>query len=77
MTVDELAEDLYVDPGDIRVLLAQLDPATGGLDPDEQIPNEYAADIRDQLNHFCERTVPAVWWPGSDPDAGSGATKMR
>lgn len=23
------------------------------------------------------RSVPAVWWPGSDPDADFGTTKMR
>lgn len=73
VTVEELADELGVDPGDVRVLLEQLGtPDTGG-----PIPAEYAADVRDQVDHFCERSVPAVWWPGSDPDAGSGATKMR
>lgn len=70
-TVDGLSEDLGVDPGDVRVLLAQL-----GVDG-EDVTNELAAEVRDQLDHFGERTVPAIWWPGSDPDAGSGATRMR
>jgi len=73
VTVKELADELGVDPGDVRVLLAQLGaPDTGG-----PIDTEYAVEVRDQVDHFCERSVPAVWWPGSDPDAGRGATKMR
>jgi hypothetical protein len=77
MTVDELAEELGVHPGDVRVLLSGLDPDNGGLHPDGTLLNDYAAAIRDQLDHLCERTVPGYWWPGHDPDAGTGATKMR
>lgn len=76
-TPDELADELGVDPGDIRVLLARLDPETGGVLDDGTISSEYAAAVRDQLDHFGERSVPALWWPGSDPDAGRGATKTR
>jgi hypothetical protein len=68
-TVTDLAEDLHVDPGDLPALLAQL-----GEWP-ETASSELAAEVRDQLDHLGERTVPAIWWPGSDPDAGSGATR--
>jgi hypothetical protein len=40
--------------------------------------NSLAVAVRMDLDSpLCVRSVPAVWWPGSDPDAGSGATKMR
>ncbi len=77
MTVDQLADELGVHPGDVRVLLSGLDPDNGGLHPDGTLLNDYAAALRDQLDHLCERTVPSYWWPGHDPDAGTGATKMR
>jgi hypothetical protein len=67
----EFAEELGVDPGDVRVLLVQLGEYA------EDISDGLGAEIRDQLDQFGERTVPALWWPGSDPYAGSGATKMR
>lgn len=69
--VDELADQLGVDPGDLRVLLAQLG------EHDDTMSDAIGAEIRDQLNRFGERTVPGLWWPGSDPDAGRDATKMR
>lgn len=73
MTVDELAAELGVDPGDVRVLLEQLDaPAVEG-----EIADAWGAEVRDRIDHLCERTVPAYWWPGSDPEAGTGATRMR
>jgi hypothetical protein len=77
MTVDALADELGVPPGDVRVLLSWLDPDNGGLHPDGTLLNEYAATIRDQLDHLCERTVADYWWPGHNPDAGKGATKTR
>ena len=77
MTVDELAVELGVHPGDIRVLLSWLDPENGGLHPDGTLLNEYGGEVRDQFDRLCERSVPGYWWPGSrDPDAGKGATKM-
>ena len=40
--------------------------------------DDLAVAVRTDLDSaLCVRSVPAVWWPGSDPDAGSGATKMR
>jgi hypothetical protein len=77
VAVDDLADELGVHPGDVRVLLSWLDPENGGLHHDGTLLNDYAAAIRDQLDHLCERTVPGYWWPGHDPDAGKGATKMR
>ena len=77
MTVEALADELGVHPGDVRVLLSWLDPEHGGLHPDGTLLNEYGGAIRDQLDHLCERTVPDYWWPGHDPEAGTGATKMR
>ncbi|AEA28188.1 hypothetical protein Psed_6083 [Pseudonocardia dioxanivorans CB1190] len=77
LTVDELADELGVEPGDIRVLLSWLDPDTGGLHPDGTLLNDYSGEVRDQFDPMCVRTVPDYWWPGSNPDAGKGATKMR
>jgi hypothetical protein len=73
VTVDELAEELALHPGDVRVLLAQLDsPVLDG-----EIPDEFGGEVRDRVDHLCLRTVPEYWWPGTDPNAGKGATKMR
>jgi hypothetical protein len=77
MTVDELADELGLHPGDIRVLLSWLDPDTGGLHPDGTLLNEYGGAVRDQFVHLCERSVPDYWWPGHNPGAGTGATRMR
>jgi hypothetical protein len=68
---DELADELGMDPGDIRVLLEQM-----GAEPGAEVGVEYAEAVRDQVDHYCERSVPAFWWPGSDPEAGTGATRM-
>jgi len=74
VTVDELAAELALHPGDVRVLLEQLEsPVLDG-----EIPDELGGEVRDRVDHLCERSVPGYWWPGSsDPDAGTGATKMR
>jgi hypothetical protein len=77
MTVDELADELGLHPGDIRVLLSWLDPDHGGLHPDGSLRNEYGGEVRDQFDQMCVRSVPDYWWPGHNPDAGKGATKMR
>lgn len=61
----------------MRVLLSWLDPEGGGRHPDGTLLAEYAAAVRDQIDHLSERTTPEYWWPGSDPEAGWGATKMR
>lgn len=40
--------------------------------------NDLAVAVRMDLDSpHCVRSVPQMWWPGIDPDAGSGATKMR
>lgn len=77
VTVDELAAELGVHPGDVRVLLSWLDPVSGGLHPDGTLRNEYGGEVRDQLDQLCVRSVPDYWWPGNDPYAGKGATRMR
>ena len=77
ITLDQLADELAVSAGDVEVLLANLDPDEHGRHPDGTLRTEYAAAVRDQIDHLCERTVPEYWWPGSDPEAGWGATKMR
>jgi hypothetical protein len=71
ISVSELADQLSVDPGDIRVLLAQMG--------EHAVPttDELAAQIRDQLNPFGERTVDGLYWPHSDPDTDRDATTMR
>lgn len=66
---DDLADELGTDPGDMRILLQHLD-----VEPGDQVDVAYAAALRDQVDHHGERSVPGVWWPGSDPDAGTGAT---
>lgn len=77
MTVDALADELGVYPGDVHVLLSWLDPERGGLHPDGTLLNEYGGEVRDQLDPMCVRSVPDYWWPGHNPEAGRGATKMR
>lgn len=52
--VDELSDRLGVDPGDVRVLLAQL----GGHA--DTVNDTIGAEIRDKLNHVGERTVPGL-----------------
>lgn len=45
---------------------------------DVPIEGEVAVAVRMDLDsEHCVRSVPEVWWPGADPDAGSGATLMR
>jgi hypothetical protein len=40
--------------------------------------DDLAVAVRMDLDGpHCVRSVPATWWPGSDPDAGTGATRMR
>lgn len=70
-SIDALAEDLGLHPGDVAVIAAQHGVAPG------EMTDRDAADVRAVLDVHCVRTVPEVWWPGSDPDAGSGATRMR
>ena len=70
-TVESLAEDLGLHPGDVTVVVEQHGVST------DRMTDQDAADIRRVLDEHCVGTVPNVWWPGSDPDAGTGATQMR
>lgn len=58
-TVELLAEDLAVDPGDIRVLAEAM-----GVEGDD-FDNDVAAHLRGILNPHCERTAACsdIWWP--------------
>lgn len=61
----ELAVELGLDAGDVRVLLRQLGEQT----PD--MPDELAAWIRQAFDPHGERTAPAgLYWPGADDELG-------
>jgi hypothetical protein len=60
---DDLAADLGVDEGDVRVLLRQLGEQT----PD--LPGELAAFLRRLLDPHGERTAPAnLFWPRAEDE---------
>jgi len=62
-TTADLAVDLGVDEGDVRVLLRQLGEQT----PD--MPDELAAFLRELLDPRGERTASAgLYWPGADEE---------
>lgn len=63
MSTEDLAGDLGVDEGDVRVLLRQL----GEQAPD--MPDDLAAWIRQTFDPHGERTAPAgLYWPGADDE---------
>jgi CO/xanthine dehydrogenase Mo-binding subunit len=53
--VDELAKRLYVDPGDVRVILATLTDAIA-----DAVSNELSGEIRMILDGFGFRTMPQL-----------------
>jgi hypothetical protein len=60
---EDLADDLGVDEGDVRVLLRQLGEQTPHL------PDELAAFLRGLLDPHRECTAPAgLYWPGADDE---------
>jgi hypothetical protein len=58
LTLDALAEELAVDPGDVAVLASQL---LNRL-PEQKVPDHVAAALRQQLDPNGERTVPSRYW---------------
>lgn len=56
-TVDELAQQLYVDPGDVRVILGTLtdEPLT------DVVPDGLGGEVRMILDRNGERTFPQLW----------------
>jgi hypothetical protein len=69
--VEYLADDLALHPGDVRVVAGWM-----GARTDADVDTEMCGALRFVLDEFCVRSVPAFWWPNSDPDAGAGATRM-
>ncbi len=62
-TTRDLATDLGVDEGDVRVLLRQLGEQT------PEMPHELASFVRQLLDPHGERTAPmGLYWPGSDDE---------
>ena len=60
MTAQDLATDLGVDEGDVRVLLRQLGEQT------PEMPDELATFLRQLLDQHGERTAPvSLYWPGA------------
>ena len=60
---DDLAADLGLDEGDVRVLLRQLGEQT----PD--MPDELATFLRQTFDPNGERTAPpGLYWPGADDE---------
>lgn len=74
-----LSNDLGISVADladicrVRYFVDPLDPATAELVSVEQL----VIWLREDLDTMCVRSVPDYWWPGHDPAAGTGATKMR
>jgi len=56
IAVDELAKQLYVDPGDVRVILATLadEPIA------DAVSNELSGEVRMILDGFGFRTMPQL-----------------
>ncbi len=62
-STEDLAADLGLDEGDVRVLLRQLGEQT----PD--MPDELAAFLRQLFDPNGERTAPpSFYWPGADDE---------
>lgn len=62
-TSEDLAADLGLDEGDVRVLLRQLGEQT------PEMPAELTDWIRRTFDPHGERTAPAgLYWPGADDD---------
>jgi CO/xanthine dehydrogenase Mo-binding subunit len=55
IAVDELAKRLYVDPGDVRVILATLTDAIA-----DAVSNELSGEVRMILDGFGFRTMPQL-----------------
>ena len=62
-TPEDVAADLGVDVGDVRVLLRQLREST------PEMPDELVAWIRRTFDPHGERTAPpGLYWPGTDDE---------
>ncbi len=62
-STDDLAANLGLDAGDVRVLLRHLGEQT----PD--MPDELAVFLRQMLDPNGERTAPpSFYWPGADDE---------
>jgi hypothetical protein len=57
IAVDEPAEQLYVDPGDVRVIPATLTDEPIG----DAVSNEPSGEVRMILDGFGFRTMPQLW----------------
>jgi hypothetical protein len=57
IAVDEPAEQLYVDPGDVRVIPATLTDEPIG----DAVSNELSGEVRMILDGFGFRTMPQLW----------------
>lgn len=68
--VDEIAEAVHVDPGDVQVIVQWL----AADDLDISSPDTVTA-VHRILNPNAERTVPGLYFP--DDEAGTGRTRMR
>ena len=62
-STDDLADDLGVDEGDVRVLLRQLGEQT------PEMSDELASFLRGLLDPHGQRTAPAgLYWPGANDE---------
>jgi hypothetical protein len=63
-SVETLAHDLGIDPGDIRVLLGTYGPDVTDLWEEVDVVSDRAVmEVLDHFDPWCFRTVPEVWWP--------------
>jgi hypothetical protein len=73
-TTQEIADALHMDRSDVDLLIDAL--AEDRVDHDD-VADWMSTMVHRTLDPNGERTVPAQFYPGLDPDVGSGATKMR
>lgn len=77
ISVEDLALDLAVHPGDVVVIVESLVDLH-----DDDIPDVIAAEVKSVLDPHGERTAPAgFYWPGHpaeipDPDEPRGVMGM-
>lgn len=63
-TVEELADRICVDPGDIMVMVATYPPDVADVWEEAGVlGNAISDDLDDTLNPMCARTVPELYPP--------------
>jgi hypothetical protein len=76
--VETLADQLGMEPGDIRALLATYGPEVVDLWEEEGIIGDVAVDeVLAQFDPWGLRTVPELFWPALRGDRRDGGASCR